>query len=42
MLYRWLNIDMERPPLPNLEAWYERLTGRPAYHKTVMVSCTLT
>lgn len=26
MVYRWLNIDIERPPLPNLEAWHERLT----------------
>lgn len=26
MVYRWLNIDIERPPLLNLEAWHERLT----------------
>ncbi len=42
MVYRWLNIDIERPPLPNLEAWHERLTGRPAYQKSVMVPFTLT
>lgn len=36
--YRWLHLDIERPDLPALEAWHERLTARPAYQKTVMVS----
>ncbi|MDQ3386244.1 MAG: glutathione S-transferase [Actinomycetota bacterium] len=40
-VYRWLNIDIERPNLPALEAWHERLTTRPAYQKTVMVPYTL-
>ena len=34
--YRYFNIDIERPSLPNLEAWYARLRERPAYQKHVM------
>lgn len=41
MVYRWLNIDIERPALPNLEAWHARLTDRPAYQRTVMVPFTV-
>ena len=37
-VYRWLNLEIERPPMPNLEAWHDRLGGRPAYRKNVMVS----
>jgi len=40
-IYRWLNIDIDRPSLPNLEAWHERLARRPAYEKNVMVRFTL-
>src|SRR5581483_3946043 len=28
MAYRWLNLPVERVPLPNLEAWYKRLGER--------------
>ena len=38
MVYRWLELDIERPDLPSLRAWHSRLTDRPAYQKTVMVS----
>ena len=41
-VYRWLNIDIERPPMPKLEAWHERLASRRAYQKNVMVPFTLT
>lgn len=34
--YRWMNIPVERPYLPNIGAWYERLSGRPAYRSHVM------
>ena len=34
--YRYFNVEVERPPLPNLEAWYQRLATRPAYQKHVM------
>jgi len=31
----WLNLDIARPAVPNLEAWYRRLRTRPAYTKIV-------
>ena len=38
--YRWLALDIERPELKNLRAWYHRLATRPAYAKHVMVKLT--
>lgn len=35
--YRWFNLPIERPELPHLRAWYERLTQRPGYRKHVMI-----
>jgi len=32
---RWLRLPMERPRLPNLEAWFERLGARTAFKKIV-------
>jgi glutathione S-transferase len=32
---RWIRLPMERPRLPNLEAWFERLVARPAFKKIV-------
>lgn len=37
-LYRYYELGVERPPLPNVDAWYKRLQGRPAYAEHVMVS----
>ncbi len=34
--YRYFNVDVERPNLPHLEAWYQRLCQRPAYQQHVM------
>ena len=34
--YRYYNVAIERPSLPNLEAWYARLCERPAYREHVM------
>lgn len=34
--YRYFNVEVERPSLPNLEAWYQRLCERPAYQDHVM------
>jgi glutathione S-transferase len=34
---RWFNLEIERPPMPNLEAWYERLCARFPYKATVML-----
>jgi glutathione S-transferase len=39
-IYRWLNMEIERPEMSNLQAWHERLTTRPAYQENVMVSFT--
>lgn len=35
--YNWMAMPIERRPLPHLEAWYQRLTTRPAYRKVVML-----
>jgi glutathione S-transferase len=32
---RWMRCPIERPKLPNVEAWFERLRERPAYRKFV-------
>ena len=36
-LYRYYNIDIERPRVANVQAWYQRLTSRPAYQQHVMM-----
>jgi glutathione S-transferase len=36
-LYRYFNLDIERPSLPNVETWYRRLQERPAYRTHAMV-----
>ncbi len=36
-LYRYFNIDIERPRVPHVEAWHRRLEERPAYRQHVMV-----
>ncbi|MGD9801881.1 MAG: glutathione S-transferase family protein [Hyphomicrobiaceae bacterium] len=36
-LYRYFNIDIRRPELPNVERWYARLQTHPAYREHVMV-----
>jgi glutathione S-transferase len=35
-IHRWYALDIERPDLKNVKAWYERLKTRPAYAKHVM------
>ncbi|HUN42910.1 MAG TPA: glutathione S-transferase [Acetobacteraceae bacterium] len=36
-LYRYFELEIERPDVPHVEAWYRRLQERPAYRTTVMV-----
>jgi glutathione S-transferase len=36
-VYGWFQAPIERPLLPHLATWYDRLTARPAYQKTVMI-----
>ncbi|WP_186391937.1 MULTISPECIES: glutathione S-transferase family protein [unclassified Pannonibacter] len=38
--YAWFTMSFDRPDLPHLEAWYQRLTTRPAYQKAVMTPVT--
>ena len=39
-VYRWYNMDVERPDLKNLAAWYGRLGARDAYQTHVMLPLT--
>ena len=39
-VYRWFTLDIERPPLPNLEAWYGRLCARKPYQTHCMLPLT--
>ena len=36
-MFRYFTLDMARPSLPNVEAWYRRLAARRAYQDHVMV-----
>jgi glutathione S-transferase len=36
LVYRYFEMAIERPPLPHVEAWYARLSQRPAYRLQVM------
>lgn len=35
MVWRWTNLDLDRPSLPNLEAWHTLLQERPGFQKWV-------
>jgi glutathione S-transferase len=37
MMYRYFTLPVERPSLPNVEAWYGRLTERAPYRDHVMI-----
>jgi glutathione S-transferase len=37
---RWMRVPIERPRLPNVQAWFERLRARPAFLKIVDVPLT--
>jgi glutathione S-transferase len=36
-LYRYFGMQIERPSIPCVEAWYRRLAERPPYREHVMV-----
>jgi glutathione S-transferase len=36
-IYRYFNLEVARPELPNVTAWFERLCERPAYRQHVMI-----
>jgi glutathione S-transferase len=35
-VHRWYALDVKRPPLPRVEAYYERLKQRPPFQKHIM------
>ena len=37
VLYRWFEMELDRPSLPNVEAWYQRLRLRPSYMKSICI-----
>ena len=39
-IYAWFEMPIERPLMPHLEGWYERLQKRPAYRSAVMTALT--
>lgn len=38
--HTFFTIDIPRPPLPHVEAWYDRLRSRPGYAAQVMIPLT--
>lgn len=38
MCYRYYSVDIARPALPNVEAWYERLQARAPFRDVIMTS----
>lgn len=38
--YRWFELPIDRPDLPRLKAWYEKLRERPAYQTHIMIPMT--
>jgi glutathione S-transferase len=39
-VWRWMALPIERPPLPNLQRWFDALAQRPAFATTVMTPLT--
>jgi len=39
-IWRWMGLPIERPPLPNVQRWFDALSRRPAYKKAVMLPLT--
>ncbi len=37
LLYRYFELDIERPPISNVEAWYQQLQQRAAFREHVMI-----
>jgi len=37
MAYRYFSLEVDRPELPNMTAWYERLCERPAFREHAMI-----
>ncbi|WP_338658749.1 glutathione S-transferase [Yersinia intermedia] len=35
LAYAWFNLSIERPPLPNVERWYQRVSQHAAFQKVI-------
>ena len=40
LVYRWHTFSIERPPLKNLKAWYERMRERPGFRAHIEIPIT--
>ena len=40
LVYRWHAFPIERPPLPRLKAWYDRMRQRSAFHTHIEIPIT--
>jgi glutathione S-transferase len=40
LIYRWFAFPIERPELPNLRAWYDRVHQRPGFKKHIETGIT--
>lgn len=38
--YRWHTLEIDRPDLPNLRTWWEKLVDRSVYRESVMIPLT--
>jgi glutathione S-transferase len=34
-VHRWFTMEFDRPEIPNLRVWYERLLARPVYREHI-------
>ena len=39
-IWRWMALPIERTDFPNVQRWFDTLSGRPVYQKTVMLPLT--
>jgi glutathione S-transferase len=39
-IYRWFNYAIERPHLDHLQAWYDRISGRPGFKNHIVMPIT--
>jgi glutathione S-transferase len=39
-VWRWFRLEIHRPPLPNVQRWFDLLRQRPAYQNAVMLPLT--
>jgi glutathione S-transferase len=40
LVYRWHAFPIERPPLRQLKAWYDRMRERPAFKNYIEIPIT--